>query len=102
MAGAGVPEAAEVAPAELAVALLAAAVDCGDTVAILAVLFAVVGTVVPVKLAAWEFREDADRAPVVLPELPLPDACAEKIIPVGRGIWLTKASIVEGNSAVAS
>ena len=85
MAGAGVTEAVEVAPAEPAVALLVAAVDWCETVATLAVLFAVVGTVVPVKLAAWEFREDADRAPVVRPELALPDACAEKLIPVGRG-----------------
>lgn len=73
----------------------------------LAVLFAVVGTVVPVKLEAWEFRAVAERCPVVLPAagatMALPVVCTvAKVMPVGRGTWLRKASILEGNSAVAS
>lgn len=81
-------------------------VDCCDKVARLAVLFAVVGTVVPVKLATLEFKLVAERAPVVLAAAgattALPLVCAAgKTIPVGRGTWLRKASIVEGNSAVA-
>lgn len=73
----------------------------------LAVLFAVVGTVVPVKVAAFEFNPVAERAPVVLAALgattALPLACpVGKTIPVGSGTWLRKASMVEGNSAVAS
>ena len=107
VAGAGVPAAAEVDPAELAVVLPVVAVDFCVRVARLAVLFAVVGTVVPVTVEALEFRAVAERAPVVLTALgatmALPFVCAVgKTIPVGRGIWLRKASIEEGNSAVAS
>ena len=82
-------------------------VDCCDKVRILAVLFAVVGTVVPVKLEALEFKPVAERAPVVLAALgattALPLVCTVwKTTPVGKGTWLRKASMVEGNSAVAS
>ena len=95
------------APAELAVGLTAAEAVLWDRVARPAVLFAVVGTDVAVKVATSEFKAVAARAPAVAAALgaampPLVACAVGMATPVGRGMSPTKASILEGNSAVAS
>ena len=95
------------APAELAVGLPAAEAVLWDRVARPAVLFAVVGTVDAVKVAASEFTAVAERAPAVVAALgaampPLVACAVGMTIPVGSGMSPTKASILEGNRAVAS